>query len=105
MVTAASSLDAGGVLGDVVGRGLARVFSPLGATLILLALFLTGITLFTSLSWFALMDTIGYYTLSLVRRVRLVFARIRDYQDGRASLLARGLEEASYWKGRTRRVN
>ncbi len=84
-------LDAGGVLGDVVGRGLARVFSPLGATLILLALFLTGITLYTSLSWFALMDTIGYYTLALVGRVRSVFTRLRDYQDG---LKARRQREA-----------
>ncbi|MDJ0871255.1 MAG: DNA translocase FtsK 4TM domain-containing protein [Gammaproteobacteria bacterium] len=76
-------LDAGGVLGDVVGRGLAGMFSPLGATLILLALFLTGITLFTSLSWFALMDTTGYHTLALIRRGRLLFVRARDYQDGR----------------------
>ena len=56
-------LDAGGVLGNLIGTGLVSVFSPLGATLFLLTLFLIGITLLTSLSWLALIDGIGKYTL------------------------------------------
>jgi len=56
-------LDAGGILGDLVGRQLASLFSFTGATLLLLALFLAGITLFTGLSWFLLIDLIGKYTL------------------------------------------
>lgn len=56
-------LDAGGILGDLVGNGLASLFSFTGATLFLLALFLAGITLFTGLSWFVLMDITGKYTL------------------------------------------
>ena len=54
---------AGGVLGNVVGNGLEGVVSPVGATLFLLALFLTGITLFTGISWLVIMDFVGKHTL------------------------------------------
>lgn len=54
---------AGGVFGNVIGNGLVDVVSPVGATLFLLALFLTGVTLFTGLSWLLVMDFIGKYTL------------------------------------------
>ncbi|HHO68750.1 MAG TPA: DNA translocase FtsK [Gammaproteobacteria bacterium] len=58
---------AGGILGEVVGRrGLEPLFSYLGATLLLLALFLAGVTLFTGLSWLALMDLTGKFTLQLL---------------------------------------
>ncbi len=59
----------GGLFGHWVGGGLAEPFSPLGATLFLLALALTGITLFTGLSWFALMDQVGRLALLASRRV------------------------------------
>ncbi len=64
---AASGLPAGsgGVLGEVVGNGLVDIVSPVGASLFLLAAFLTGATLFTGLSWLAVMDFIGKYTLRL----------------------------------------
>jgi S-DNA-T family DNA segregation ATPase FtsK/SpoIIIE len=54
---------AGGVLGNVVANGLVDVVSPVGATLFLLALFLTGVTLFTGISWLAVMDLTGRYAL------------------------------------------
>jgi S-DNA-T family DNA segregation ATPase FtsK/SpoIIIE len=54
---------AGGILGQWIGHGLVSIVSPLGATLILLALFFTGVTLLTGLSWLKLMDTLGYHTL------------------------------------------
>jgi len=54
---------AGGVLGMAVGKTLENVFDQLGATLLLLALFFTGVTLLTGLSWLKLMDTLGFYTL------------------------------------------
>jgi S-DNA-T family DNA segregation ATPase FtsK/SpoIIIE len=43
------------------------MFGPLGTTLLLLAFFLTGVTLFTGLSWLWLMDLTGRYTLDLFR--------------------------------------
>ncbi len=56
-------LDGGGILGlwlsDVMGSSLGL----LGSTLILLAVFLAGITLFSGISWFRVIDGIGSTTL------------------------------------------
>jgi len=52
------------ILGLWVGNGLVAIVDRLGATLILLAVFFTGVTLLTGLSWLKLMDTLGYYTLN-----------------------------------------
>ncbi len=54
---------AGGILGLWVGNGLVSIVDRLGATLILLAVFFTGVTLLTGLSWLRLMDILGYQTL------------------------------------------
>ena len=54
---------AGGVLGKVIGNNLVDVVSPVGASLFLFALFLTGVTLFTGISWLVVMDVVGKYTL------------------------------------------
>ena len=51
--------SAGGVLGSLVGQGLERLASFLGATLLLLALWLAGVSLFAGLSWIEVMDRIG----------------------------------------------
>ncbi len=71
-------LNSGGILGDVVGGGLANAFNFLGATLFLLALFLTGVTLFTGLSWLWLMDETGARTLGLVARARGLIEELRE---------------------------
>jgi S-DNA-T family DNA segregation ATPase FtsK/SpoIIIE len=49
----------GGILGVLLGDWLLRHIGPVGATLALLVGFLCGATLFTGLSWFALMGAIG----------------------------------------------
>ncbi len=73
---------AGGILGDVVGNGFVDAFSEVGATLLLLALFLAGITIFTGLSWLALMDTMGRYALRLSGLVVLGLERLRIHYAG-----------------------
>jgi S-DNA-T family DNA segregation ATPase FtsK/SpoIIIE len=73
----------GGILGQLIGDGLVSGFSHLGATLFLLALFLTGITLFTGLSWFWLMDVTGYYTLQLLNLMQQWALQAREYLEGR----------------------
>ena len=55
----------GGWLGNTVGLGLASTFSFTGATLFLLALFLSGVTIFTGLSWLKLMDSVGRWGFAL----------------------------------------
>ena len=70
-------LDAGGVFGKLVGDNLADLFNPLGATLFLLALFLTGVTLFTGLSWLHVMDTTGRLTLLALARLGARFVQLK----------------------------
>ncbi len=85
--------SSGGILGDVVGRGLATSFSFLGATLFLLALFLSGVTLFTGLSWFWLMDATGARTLGLLD---WVYGRLLDVRDRIVARRARQAREKSF---------
>jgi S-DNA-T family DNA segregation ATPase FtsK/SpoIIIE len=71
-------VNAGGILGDFVGGAMKDAFSFLGATLLLLALFLSGVTLATNLSWLRLMDFIGAITLSSLAWVRGRFMAARE---------------------------
>jgi DNA segregation ATPase FtsK/SpoIIIE, S-DNA-T family len=74
--SSALPLNAGGILGDVVGHGLERIFNFVGATLLMLAALLAGITLFTGLSWLALVDLIGRSGLALYRGTRTRLAAV-----------------------------
>ncbi len=70
--------DAGGILGSVVAAFLVGAFSFIGATLFLLVLFLTGLTLLTGMSWLALMDFTGQVTYKLMTWVSTQSDRVRD---------------------------
>jgi len=59
-------VNAGGILGDLISGIMEKLFSFLGATILLLALFFSGFTVFTQLSWFKLMDLTGTATLWLI---------------------------------------
>ncbi len=63
----------------MVGSGLADLFSPVGATLFLLALFLTGITLFTGLSWLSVMDLTGKYIIASANNAYVLVGRLPEY--------------------------
>ncbi len=60
----------GGWLGNTAAADLVSAFSFTGATLFLLALFLSGITLTTGLSWLKLMDRLGHLGLDGIQRAR-----------------------------------
>jgi DNA segregation ATPase FtsK/SpoIIIE, S-DNA-T family len=70
--------NAGGILGDIVSSTLVTPFSFIGTTLFLIALFLTGISLFTGLSWLAMMEAIGRGVFEILSRFRILGARLRD---------------------------
>src|SRR5690606_7611307 len=55
---------AGGVIGALIQQITVEYLNLTGASLMLSALFLTGVTLFTGLSWIKLADTIGRFVLS-----------------------------------------
>ncbi len=70
---------AGGILGQSISLGFTEAFSLIGSRLILLSVFLFGVTIFTDLSWLKLMDDLGYWTMTLSRRAR---DRVIDIIDG-----------------------
>jgi S-DNA-T family DNA segregation ATPase FtsK/SpoIIIE len=49
----------GGILGDLLSRGLSSLFNRSGSTLLLLTTLLCGVTLVTGLSWLAVVDMLG----------------------------------------------
>ncbi|MEO1963554.1 MAG: DNA translocase FtsK 4TM domain-containing protein [Cycloclasticus sp.] len=62
----------GGIIGLEIGDLLRQLFAFEGATLVLLSVFLVGITLSTGLSWLSLMDKLGSFAIAL-------FVSIRNY--------------------------
>ncbi|MGR9046329.1 MAG: DNA translocase FtsK [Gammaproteobacteria bacterium] len=76
----------GGILGQETGDALLIVFGDSGATLMLLAILLAGVTLFTGLSWLKVMDSVGKYTLLLIRMLGRSLMGVLQYQpDNTAS--------------------
>jgi S-DNA-T family DNA segregation ATPase FtsK/SpoIIIE len=72
---------AGGILGDVLGRSLIALFGELGGVLMMLALFLTGYTLLTGMSWLKAMDRTGAVTLLLLARATVGVQALRERQQ------------------------
>jgi len=68
----------GGVLGNSLGGLFEAIFSRTGSSLLLLALFLSGFTLFTGVSWFTVMDVTGGLVLGLLERIRRLFGQWRE---------------------------
>ena len=75
--------SAGGVLGSMVGDGLAAGLSFLGATLLMLALWLAGVSLFAGVSWIEIMDRTGRATLGALEWVMGRISRAREIKAGR----------------------
>ncbi len=81
---------AGGIVGQLVGpQGLQAIMGLLGATLLLLALWLAGVSLFTGVSWLAVMDRTGRAALWLVDWIRESIARAGRWLEGRRARQAR----------------
>ena len=74
---------AGGLLGSLLGYGLANAMSFLGATLLLLAIWLASVSLSTGISWVDLMDRIGAAILGAVAWVRQKVDTARELRAGR----------------------
>jgi len=69
---------AGGAFGELLGHGLAAGLGPLGATLLLLASWLAGVSLFTGLSWLSVMDHIGRLVFEGFDRGRELYTKLRE---------------------------
>jgi len=74
---------AGGIFGDGIGELMVVSFGGLGGTLVLLCMFLVGITLYTGLSWLWVVDRTGYWTLELAGHGQELVGRMREEAEGR----------------------
>ena len=74
-------VNAGGILGDILGGRMEQGFNIIGATLLLLSIFFAGVTLFTHLSWLWLMDTTGAYTLNGLNFIKQGFLRLYGFYE------------------------
>jgi S-DNA-T family DNA segregation ATPase FtsK/SpoIIIE len=75
---------AGGILGQAIGDAFTLAFSAVGSRLILLAVFLFGMTIFTDLSWLTLMDKLGKWSIASFTRCRSALVKtIDDFRDKR----------------------
>ncbi|KFN50020.1 cell division protein FtsK [Arenimonas malthae CC-JY-1] len=76
--------ESGGILGQLVGTSMRKVFGGMGGHLFLLAVLLMSVTLATGLSWFALMDWIGGKVLALFGRLGEGTRQAAEWQRARA---------------------
>src|SRR5712671_6197032 len=81
--------SAGGVVGSVVGGGLVAGLDFLGATLVMLAAWMAGLSLAFGVSWLTIMDRLGALTWAAIGRLRTRSAAARDAAEGRGRRQAR----------------
>ncbi|MGB5103999.1 MAG: DNA translocase FtsK 4TM domain-containing protein [Steroidobacteraceae bacterium] len=80
---------AGGLLGALVGEGLADALRFLGATVLLLAVWFASVSLFTGVSWLETMDRIGRGVLAAIDWAKERASTARDVKAGREVKQAR----------------
>jgi len=80
---------AGGFLGDWLNTVLLELFGQIGSTMLMVTLFLTGITIFSGLSWFSLMDNIGERIFDLIERFKERKEQKEDREIGEKARIVR----------------
>ena len=85
--------SAGGALGESLGDLARNFLNVQGSTLMFIALFLFGLTVFTDLSWFKVMDMTGKITLDLLELVQGAASRWWDARNERKRLEAQLRED------------
>jgi DNA segregation ATPase FtsK/SpoIIIE, S-DNA-T family len=81
--------SAGGVVGRLVGEGLAAGVDFLGATLLLIAAWMAGLSLAFGVSWLTVMDRLGTATWAGISWLRARWSSSRDAAEGRERRQAR----------------
>ncbi len=95
------SVSAGGILGLEVSGWLSQWFNLVGGTIVLLAVFLAGMTFLTGISWLAIMDFIGKYTLIIttwlgVQLKNMLAAFMRLMQQHMSEMSASRVDDLAY---------
>ena len=81
--------SAGGMVGSLVGRGLATGLDFLGATLVMIAAWMAGLSLAFGVSWLTIIDRLGALTWAGIGSARARGAARRDAAEGRERRQAR----------------
>jgi S-DNA-T family DNA segregation ATPase FtsK/SpoIIIE len=80
--------SAGGALGESLGQLAEDILNVQGSTLLFIALFLFGLTVFSDLSWFRVMDLTGKITLDLLELIQSLVNRWWNARNERKQLVA-----------------
>ena len=80
--------SAGGALGESLGQLAEDILNVQGSTLLFIALFLFGLTVFSDLSWFKVMDLTGKITLDLLELIQSLINRWWNARAERKQLVA-----------------
>ena len=80
---------AGGIIGQITGIRLEAVMKLLGASTLLFCLWIASVSLFLGISWIAVMDRIGHWTLIGIEKARLTIDQLRDRAEGRRQAATR----------------
>jgi S-DNA-T family DNA segregation ATPase FtsK/SpoIIIE len=80
---------AGGIIGQVVGGGMASVMKLLGASVLLFFLWLASLSLFLGISWLGIMDRVGRWCLNAWETLQVKIGEFRDRAEGKRKLAAR----------------
>ena len=77
--------NSGGIIGQELGEASVINFGNSGATLLLIAIFFSGLTLYTHISWVKVLEIVGRNTLILsalgVRQMALLWERLTAKKD------------------------
>ncbi|MAR92804.1 MAG: cell division protein FtsK [Pseudomonadales bacterium] len=92
-IDAAGRNAAGGILGIEVGSAALHALNILGATLVLLALFLVGLTMFADVSWIRVIDATGRLSLGFWSWLGSLREKWQTRRDARADLQAKKAQE------------
>lgn len=80
---------AGGIVGQIVGGNLESVMKLLGASVLLFCLWIASLSVFLGISWLAIMDKLGHWTLSVWEKGQEKLSEFRDRAEGKRQLAAR----------------
>ena len=71
----------GGIIGSMIGSSGKAVLNSDGASLLLLTLLLVGFTLYTGVSWLAVMDGLGGFVLNAWRQGVMLFGTLAEKRE------------------------
>lgn len=78
--------NTGGIVGDLLSKGLGLLFNQVGSTLIIVTGFLCGMTIVTGLSWLAMLKASLLYSSRLITRIKIYYATHRQPRTAKLPL-------------------